>query len=62
VPLPESYFELPDALKHYPARFMLFVVDVKKDKRDTIPAITLTSMAVAGSKRFAEIRTRGTIG
>jgi carbamoyltransferase len=38
--LPESYFELPDAIKHYPARFMLFVVDVKKDKRDTIPAIT----------------------
>lgn len=31
------YFDLPNAAQHYPARFMLYVVDVK---RDAIPAIT----------------------
>jgi len=36
----EDYFVLPDAPRHYPARFMLYVVDVKEDKRETIPAIT----------------------
>ena len=36
----EEYFMLPDAAKHYPARFMLYVVDVREDKRDIIPAIT----------------------
>ena len=36
----EDYFVLPDAAKHYPARFMLYVVDVKEDKRNMIPAIT----------------------
>jgi carbamoyltransferase len=36
----EEYFDLPNAAQHYPARFMLYVVDVKPEKRDIIPAIT----------------------
>lgn len=36
----ESYFVLPEPARHYPARFMLYVVDVKPEKRDVIPAIT----------------------
>ncbi len=36
----EDYFALPQAAKHYPARFMLYVVHVREDKRDTIPAVT----------------------
>src|SRR5207245_1056926 len=30
----------PKPEHHYPARFMLYVVDVKEDKRDVVPAIT----------------------
>ena len=29
----ENYFELNDAMKHYPARYMLYVVPVKEDKK-----------------------------
>lgn len=36
----EDYFELPKASQHYPARFMLYVVPVKKEKQATIPAVT----------------------
>ena len=36
----EEYFDLPAAMKHYPARFMLYVVDVHEDKQDVVPAIT----------------------
>ena len=36
----EEYFVLPDAARHYPGRFMLYVVDVREDKRHLIPAIT----------------------
>jgi carbamoyltransferase len=36
----EEYFDLPGAREHYPARFMLYVADVIKDKQDTIPAVT----------------------
>jgi len=36
----ESFFDLPDASRHYPARFMLYVVDVKEAKQAVIPAIT----------------------
>ncbi|HEV8722654.1 MAG TPA: carbamoyltransferase [Candidatus Binatia bacterium] len=36
----EKYFALSHATKHYPARFMLYVVDVKEEKRDILPAIT----------------------
>ena len=36
----EDYFVLSDATRHYPARYMLYVVDVKEAKRDLIPAVT----------------------
>jgi carbamoyltransferase len=36
----EEYFVLPEAARHYPARFMLYVVDVRENKRDIIPAVT----------------------
>jgi carbamoyltransferase len=36
----EDYFTLPEAEKHYPGRFMLYVVDVRDDKRHILPAIT----------------------
>ncbi|HVM97448.1 MAG TPA: carbamoyltransferase C-terminal domain-containing protein, partial [Candidatus Acidoferrales bacterium] len=36
----ERYFDLPDAPRHYPARFMLYVVPVKPGQGDVIPAIT----------------------
>ena len=36
----EDYFVLPDAARHYPARFMLYVVDVRKDAHATLPAVT----------------------
>ena len=34
------FFGLSEPIRHYPARFMLYVVDVHEDKRDVIPAIT----------------------
>jgi len=36
----EEFFVLPDAKRHYPARFMLYVVDVRASKRPLVPAIT----------------------
>ncbi len=36
----EDYFVLSDAARHYPGRFMLYVVDVREDKRHLIPAVT----------------------
>jgi carbamoyltransferase len=33
-------FDLPDAARHLPARYMLYVVDVKSGRRDQVPAIT----------------------
>jgi carbamoyltransferase len=36
----EEYFELPDAAKHSPARYMLYVVPVKQSKQAVLPAIT----------------------
>jgi carbamoyltransferase len=36
----EDYFELPNATQHYPARYMLYVVPVKEDKKQKLPAIT----------------------
>lgn len=36
----EEFFDIPQPAKHYPARFMLYVVNVKPDKRQVIPAIT----------------------
>ena len=35
-----DYFDLPDASRHYPARYMLYVMDVHESKRDKLPAIT----------------------
>jgi carbamoyltransferase len=48
----EEYFELPRAAEHYPARFMLYVVDVKGDKREILPAIT----HVDGTGRLQTVR------
>lgn len=48
----EDYFVLADAATHYPARFMLYVVDVREDKRDLLPAIT----HVDGTGRLQTIR------
>jgi carbamoyltransferase len=36
----ETYFDLPGAMHHYPARYMLYVVPVKESQQDTLPAIT----------------------
>lgn len=36
----EDFFEMPDAARHYPARFMLYIVNVRKGKRAVVPAIT----------------------
>jgi carbamoyltransferase len=36
----ERYFDLPDPARHYPARFMLYVVDVKPGQDAVLPAIT----------------------
>jgi len=35
-----DYFELPEPARHYPARFMLYVTDVKPQMREKIPAVT----------------------
>jgi len=48
----EEYFVLPDAQRHYPARFMLYVVDVREDKRALVPAIT----HVDGTGRLQTVR------
>ncbi len=36
----EDFFEMPGAQKHYPARFMLYVVKVRENKKKAVPAIT----------------------
>ncbi len=36
----ERFFDLPDTPRHYPARFMLYVVDVKPGQEAVVPAIT----------------------
>src|SRR5262249_44713868 len=48
----EEYFALLDAGRHYPARFMLYVVDVHEAKRDLIPAVT----HVDGTARLQTVR------
>jgi carbamoyltransferase len=35
-----EFFEIPQAEKHYPARFMLYVTPVREEKRHVLPAIT----------------------
>jgi carbamoyltransferase len=47
-----KYFDLPSAEKHYPARFMLYVVDVLPDKQSVLPAIT----HVDGTGRLQTVR------
>ena len=47
-----DYFALPDAARHYPARFMLYVVDVKPEHHATLPAIT----HVDGTGRLQTVR------
>jgi len=47
----ERFFDLPDAKRHYPARFMLYVVPVKDGARDKLPAIT----HVDGSARLQTV-------
>jgi carbamoyltransferase len=48
----EEYFVLPEAAKHYPARFMLYVTGVKEEKREILPAIT----HVDGTGRLQTVR------
>jgi carbamoyltransferase len=36
----ETYFDLPNAVHHYPARYMLYVVPVRSCKQSALPAIT----------------------
>ena len=36
----ERYFDLPNMMDHYPARYMLYVVPVKEAAQPTLPAIT----------------------
>jgi carbamoyltransferase len=48
----EDYFVLPDAPRHYPARFMLYVVDVKPEKRAVVPAVS----HVDGTGRLQTVR------
>jgi carbamoyltransferase len=36
----DEFFEIPEAEKHFPARFMLYVAPVRVEKRDVLPAIT----------------------
>lgn len=47
-----EYFDLPNPERHYPARFMLCVVDVKPEKREVLPAIT----HVDGTGRLQTVR------
>lgn len=35
-----EYFEAPEAERHLPARYMLYVVKVREEKRQSVPAIT----------------------
>jgi carbamoyltransferase len=46
-----DFFELPDAARHYPARFMLYVTNVKPPMREKIPAVT----HVDGSARLQTV-------
>ncbi len=36
----EAYFDLPNAVHHYPARYMLYVVPVRPCRQSVLPAIT----------------------
>ncbi|MCH7949747.1 MAG: carbamoyltransferase [Candidatus Dadabacteria bacterium] len=47
-----EYFDIDEPEKHYPARFMLYVTDVREDKRDILPAVT----HVDGTGRLQTVR------
>ena len=36
----DEFFEFPDAERHFPGRFMLYVAPVREEKRSVLPAIT----------------------
>jgi len=36
----DEFFEIPEAERHFPARFMLYVTPVREEKRSVLPAIT----------------------
>ncbi|MEM7306884.1 MAG: carbamoyltransferase [Planctomycetota bacterium] len=36
----DEFFEFPEAERHFPGRFMLYVAPVRDEKRDVLPAIT----------------------
>jgi len=36
----DEFFEIPEASRHFPARFMLYVTPVRPEKRHLLPAIT----------------------
>jgi len=36
----DEFFDIPEAERHFPARFMLYVTPVRPEKRSVIPAIT----------------------
>jgi carbamoyltransferase len=36
----DEFFDIPEAEKHFPARFMLYVAPVRESKRSVLPAIT----------------------
>ncbi|MBK7877290.1 MAG: carbamoyltransferase [Planctomycetes bacterium] len=35
-----EFFDIPEAARHFPARFMLYVAPVREEKRSVLPAIT----------------------
>lgn len=47
-----EYFDIDEPERHYPARFMLYVTDVREDKRDILPAVT----HVDGTGRLQTVR------
>lgn len=47
-----EYFDLEEPERHYPARFMLYVTNVREDKREILPAIT----HVDGTGRLQTVR------
>ena len=48
-----DYFDLPEASKHHPARYMLYVMNVHEGKREKLPAIT----HVDGTARLQTVST-----
>ena len=47
-----EYFDIEEPERHYPARFMLYVTNVREEKRDILPAIT----HVDGTGRLQTVR------